>query len=70
MTGNRKVEFVVDDKGRKKSVLMSYRTYLDMLEDIVDLQAIAERRDETPEDLTSVIRELEDAGRSTTSCPR
>ncbi|MDO8684604.1 MAG: hypothetical protein Q7N50_14150 [Armatimonadota bacterium] len=57
------IEYIIDDRGRKKSVVMSYRTYLRLLEDIADLRAIAERRDQTPEDLESVIADMKNAGR-------
>lgn len=59
----KSIEFLVDDKGRRKSVLMSYQTYLEMLEDMADMRAIAERRDEKQTDLDAVIADLKDAGR-------
>ena len=49
------VQFVVDSRGRKKSVLLSCREYQELLEDIADLRAKAERRDETPEDLEQCL---------------
>ena len=57
------VEFIVDRRGRKKSVVMSYRTYQQLMEDIQDLQSIEDRKHEKPEDLESVIAELKDAKR-------
>jgi len=57
------VHYVVDSRGRKRSVLMSCRTYRELLEDISDLKAKAEHRDETPEDLEKVIADLENEGR-------
>jgi hypothetical protein len=62
-TRRQNVQFLVDERGRRKSVLMSYRTYRRLLEDIEDLQAIEDRKDQTPEDLENVIAELKDAGR-------
>lgn len=58
-----KVEFLVDEKGRRKSVMMSYRAYLDLMEDLADLRVKAERSDETPEDFNKVLEELKNAGR-------
>ncbi len=58
-----KVEFVVDEKGRRKSVMMSYRAYLELMEDIADLRTIAERRDEPAEDFDAVLDELRKSGR-------
>lgn len=63
MRSRREVEFLVDEKGRRKSVLMSYRTYLAILEDIADLQAMSERRDEETVDLDVVVADLKNAGR-------
>lgn len=57
------VEFLVDENGRRKSVMMSYRTYLALLEDLADLHMIAERKDEDTVDLETAISELKDAGR-------
>ena len=54
----REIEFLVDEKGRRKSVLMSYRTYLALIEDLADLQMIAERRDEKTVDLGAIIAQL------------
>ena len=63
MLKGKSIEFLVDDKGRKKAVLMSYKAYLELLEDIADLQAIAERKDQESVDLESEIANLKDAGR-------
>ena len=38
------VQYVTDEKGRKKSVILPVETYEEMLEDIQDLVAVAERR--------------------------
>jgi len=57
------VEYVVDAKGRKKQVLMSYKAYRQLLEDYADLRVKAERQHEVPEDFDKVLEELRDAGR-------
>jgi len=44
-------------------VIMSYRTYQRLLEDLADLQCIEDRKHEKPEDLEVVLKELKDAGR-------
>ncbi len=36
--------FVVDQKGNRKSVILPYREYEGLLEDLADLAVIAERR--------------------------
>lgn len=58
-----KVEFLVDEKGRRKSVLMSYRAYMELMEDLEDLRVKLERSEETPEDFDQVLKELKNAGR-------
>lgn len=63
MVETKGVEFIVDEKGRKKAVVISYKAYQELLEDIADLQSIAERRDEKSESLESVIADLKNAGR-------
>jgi hypothetical protein len=40
------VQYITDEKGRKKSVILPVETYEEMLEDIQDLVAVAERRNE------------------------
>lgn len=40
------VQYVTDERGRKKSVILPVETYEEMLEDIQDLVAVAERRKE------------------------
>lgn len=59
----RSVQYVVDKKGRRKSVVISCRAYEELLADIADLRAKVERRDEAPEDIGKVLADLEDAGR-------
>lgn len=39
-------QFIVDDKGRKTSVIMSFKRYQKLMEDLHDLAAVAERRAE------------------------
>ena len=52
------VQYVLDRKGRRKSVLLPLREYEDLLEDLHDLAVIAERRDETPRSLAEVRQNL------------
>ena len=63
MARRRQVQIFTDDRGRKRSVLMSYRTYMELLEDLADLQTIADRQDQPRVSLEKVISELKDAGR-------
>lgn len=57
------IEYIVDEKGRKKSVVMSYRAFTELMEDIADLKVIEERRNESSIDLDVIIAELKDAGK-------
>jgi hypothetical protein len=63
MGKKRHVWIFTDDRGRKRSVLMSYRTYMELLEDLADLQTIADRQDQPRVSLEKVIADLKDAGR-------
>ena len=57
------IEYLVDKKGRRKSIVISCKRYEELMEDIADLRAKLERRNETPEDLEKVLADLENAGR-------
>lgn len=63
MAKAKDIEYIVDEKGRKRAVVMSYKAYQALLEDIADLRVKAERKDEKPEDFDAVLSELENAGR-------
>ena len=56
-----KIKFLVDEKGRKQSVLLPISEYRELLEDLADLALIAERKDETTEVLDDVRTRLQDA---------
>lgn len=62
-TKSKGVVFLCDEKGRRKVVQMSYRAYLELMEDLDDLRVKAERGEETPEDFMRVLEELRNAGR-------
>ncbi|MDO8585905.1 MAG: hypothetical protein Q7T82_02590 [Armatimonadota bacterium] len=57
------IEYIVDDKGRKKSVVMSYKAYLRLMEDLDDLLVKIERGQETPEDFDTVLAQLRNPGK-------
>jgi PHD/YefM family antitoxin component YafN of YafNO toxin-antitoxin module len=53
-------QYVIDEKGQKKAVIIPVDEYKELLEDIHDLAIIAERRDEptmTFEELKKKLRE-------------
>ena len=57
------LEYVMDKKGRKKLVVMSYKAYRQLLEDYADLQVKSQRQHEAPEDFDKVLEDLRNAGR-------
>ena len=62
-----KMRFLVDENGRKESVVISIADYQELLEDLADLAAIAERKEEPVELLELVKRRLQDKARDTSS---
>jgi len=49
-----KISFLVDEKGRKKSVVLPIKEYQDLVEDLAALALIAERTGERAKPLASV----------------
>jgi hypothetical protein len=58
-----KVQYVTDDKGKKTGVLMPLSDYERLLEDLSDLAAIADRRDEPSISHEQFVAELKADGR-------
>ncbi len=58
-----RVQYIVDEHGRRKAVIISYRAYRRLMEDIADLRCIEERKNEEAIPLEEVLKELRDAGR-------
>ncbi|MDZ7725312.1 MAG: hypothetical protein U5R06_21465 [candidate division KSB1 bacterium] len=55
-------EFIVDQQGKKRAVILSIEEYEQPVEDIHDLTALAERREEEPIPHSRVIEELKRDG--------
>jgi hypothetical protein len=55
-----KIRFLVDEKGRKQSVVLPIKVYQELLEDLADLALIAQRKDQPPEPLKVVKKRLEE----------
>jgi hypothetical protein len=55
-------QFVVDHQGHRTSVLLSIEEYETLLEDLSDLAAVAERRDEPISDHGDVVLRLKADG--------
>lgn len=58
-----KRRFLVDEKGRKKAVVIPVKEYNELLEDLEDLAIIAERKEEPAEPFEVVKERLEDKWR-------
>jgi PHD/YefM family antitoxin component YafN of YafNO toxin-antitoxin module len=54
------VQYVVDAKGKKTSVILSFKRYQQLMEDLHDLAIVAERRDEKPISLEEMKRRLKE----------
>ena len=57
------IQYVVDERGRKKAVIMSYRAYKQLLEDLDDLRCIEERKNEPTICFDEIVEDLKKAGR-------
>jgi len=57
-----KIQFIIDENGDRKSVVLPVETYEEMLEDIQDLVAIAERKDEESVPFNDVMKKLKADG--------
>ena len=55
-------QFIVDEKGNKKAVVLSWRRYQRLLEDLHDLAMVAERKTEKPLPLSTIRRRLKADG--------
>jgi hypothetical protein len=55
---NTQPQYVIDAKGDKVSVILPLAEYQALLEDLEDLAAVAERRNEPTESFAHVLKEL------------
>ena len=55
-------EYITDEKGQKKSVILSISDFQELMEDIEDLAAVAERRDEKTISHEELVKELKKDG--------
>ena len=62
-----KKQFIVDEQGRKRAIILPIKEYEELLEDLEGLAIIAERRHEPTEPLDVVIERLEKKWRTTGS---
>ncbi len=55
-------QYITDEKGKKKSVILSITKFQELIEDIEDLAAVAERRDEPTIPHKRFLAELKNDG--------
>lgn len=55
---NTQPQYITDANGKKISVILSLADYEELLEDLEDLAAIAERRNESSQPFESALKEL------------
>ena len=56
-------DFIIDRKGKRKAVILPYREYESLLEDLADLAVIAERRKDKTISHKDFLAELKKDGR-------
>lgn len=56
------LQFITDDKGKKKAVILQFEEFLELLEDYDDIAQLAERRDERTVPFEQVLTELKRDG--------
>lgn len=59
---DKSASFIVDEQGNRTAVILSIKEYQEMLEDLEDLAAIAERRDEETLPHDEVVASLRQDG--------
>ena len=57
-----KPEFITDESGNKKAVIISISEFEELMEDLEDLAAVAERRDEPVISHEDLLQELKQDG--------
>ncbi len=55
-------QFIIDTDGQKKSVILPFEAYEELLEDLSDLAAAAERREEETVSHDNLLKELKSDG--------
>lgn len=62
-----KIRFLVDEEGRKKSVVLPIKDYQALVEDLADMAVIAERNGDPTQSLDLVRKNLEEKWLNTIS---
>lgn len=57
-----KENYITDEKGKKKAVILDVRTYEELIDDLEDLYVIADRKKESSLSFSDVKRKLKKSG--------
>jgi len=57
-----KPQYIIDENGKKTSVIIPYSEFIELLEDIEDLAIVAERREEPTISHEDLLKELREEG--------
>jgi len=57
--GSLNPDYITDEQGKKKAVVLSFEEYEELLEDLHDLGVVAERRDEETVTHEQLLKELD-----------
>ena len=55
-------QFITDENGRRKSVVLPITEFQELIGDLEDLAIVAERREESTTDHEDFLKELKDSG--------
>jgi PHD/YefM family antitoxin component YafN of YafNO toxin-antitoxin module len=55
-------EYIIDEKGKKNSVILPIEDFIELIEDLEDLSIIAERRDEQTVSHEELLKDLKNNG--------
>lgn len=61
-SGNRKPNYIVDQRGKRVSVVLPMEEFDELMEDLSDLAMVAERRGEKTAEHAEVIKRLKTDG--------
>lgn len=63
MKPDSRPQYITDDQGNRVSVVLPVDDYQELLDDLEDLAAVAERRDEESISHDDVLKHLKDSGK-------
>ncbi len=61
MPKTKDIEYIVDAKGRTTRVILSFRAYQELMQELADLREMEDPASESWEDLETVLAQIENA---------